>query len=356
MFDDDESQTLATLREANHLIINRAFDKRDAKEHLNWYIELCKSEAPGVARFFWVPVYGDKRGPQALRAIRADGIPVEFIENVNRRVAEEVLKDYERMFWKEAWLVARQYNLPQRVIGDMSRDAYAEFVCRDLYNAGFVKALEMASDYDPERGVTLGAFVRARVRQAMHDYMRETVNNVRVPRGKLFSKEISRDAPGMEYLGADRDLGEHTEWEKFVALLDVDWRHQIAELIHAAVARDDMPERWGRILELRFLCEPDRRLTLDRIGKLLGIKNHGSMRSSNAQSKPLERFLILPYAVCESFSRFSGRQIITGGYGVADFMECLSYSRSVLNKLHCGNARLPHRRMWPPLLLTARSR
>jgi RNA polymerase sigma factor (sigma-70 family) len=272
MFDDDDSQALAALREANYLIINHVFDKRDAKEHLNWYIELCKSEAPGVTHFFWVPVYGDKRGPQALQAIRADGIPVELIEGVNRLIAGEVLKDYERMFWKEAWLVARQYNLPQRVIGDMSGDAYAEFVCRDLYNTGFVKALEMASGYDPERGVTLGAFVQARVRQAMHDYMRETVNNVRVPRGKLFSKEISRDAPGMEYLGADRDLGEHTEWEKFVALLDVDWRHQIAESIHAAVARGDMPERWGRILELRFLCEPDQRLTLDRIGKLLGIK------------------------------------------------------------------------------------
>jgi RNA polymerase sigma factor (sigma-70 family) len=272
MFDDEDSQALAALREANYLIINRAFDKRDAKEHLNWYIELCKSEARGVSRFFWVPVYGDKRGLEALQAIRADGIPVEFIENVNRLVAGEVLKDYERMFWKEAWLVARQYNLPQRVIGDMSRNAYAEFVCRDLYNAGFVKALEMAPGYDPERGITLGAFVQARARHAMHDYMRETANNIRVPRGQQFIKEISRDIPGKEYLGADRNLGEHTEWEKFVALLDVDWRHQIAESIHAAVARGDMPERWGRILELRFLCKPDRRLTLDRIGKLLGIK------------------------------------------------------------------------------------
>jgi hypothetical protein len=117
MFDDEDSQALAALRE----IINRAFDKRDAKEHLNWYIELCKSEAPGVARFFWVPVYGDKRGPQALQAIRADRIPVELIENVNRLVAGEVLKDYERMFWKEAWLIAKQYKLPVRRLRDIQR-------------------------------------------------------------------------------------------------------------------------------------------------------------------------------------------------------------------------------------------
>jgi hypothetical protein len=32
-----------------------------------------------------------------------------------------------------------------------------------------------------------------------------------------------------------------------------------------------MPKGWARILELRFLCEPEARLTLTRIGKLLGI-------------------------------------------------------------------------------------
>jgi hypothetical protein len=254
MFDDDDSQALAALREANYLIINRAFDKRDAKEHLNWYIELCKSEAPG--RFFWVPVYGDKRGLQALQAIRADGIPVELIENVNRLVAGEVLKDYERMFWKEAWLIAKQYKLPQNVVGTMSRDAFARFVCHDLFSAGVVKALEMAPGYDPATGVTLGMFVQARARQAMHDHMRETINNVRVPKGKQFVKEISRDAPGMEYLGADRELSEHTEWERFVALLDADWQRHITGAVHAAVERGDMPERWGHTrLQRGFLIQ-----------------------------------------------------------------------------------------------------
>jgi hypothetical protein len=219
-----------------------------------------------------VPVYGDKRGPQALQAIRADRIPVELIENVNRLVAGEVLKDYERMFWKEAWLIAKQYKLPQNVVGTMSRDAFARFVCHDLFSAGVVKALEMASGYDPATGVTLGMFVQARVRQAMHDHMRETINNVRVPKGKQFVKEISRDAPGMEYLGADRELSEYTEWERFVALLDADWQRHITGAVNAAVERGDMPERWGRILELRFLCEPDKRLTLERIDELLGIK------------------------------------------------------------------------------------
>jgi hypothetical protein len=263
-------------RAVRDLILSRVrspFDKRAAKEHLgNWWIESCPTPIPGGTGFVWVPVYGKKRGTQALRAIEAEGIPIGLIEGVNRLIAGEALKNYEQMFWNEAWLIAKQYKLPQNVVGTMSRDAFARFVCHDLFSAGVVKALEMASGYDPATGVTLGMFVQARVRQAMHDHMRETINNVRVPKGKQFVKEISRDAPGMEYLGADRELGEHTEWERFVALLDADWQRHITGAVHAAVERGDMPERWGRILELRFLCEPDKRLTLERIGELLGIK------------------------------------------------------------------------------------
>jgi hypothetical protein len=255
----------AALREANDL--SRVFDKRDA-------------------RYIFAKVRLRAYGAKRLHAIKADGIPVELIAGVNRLLAGEAfLKDYERMFWNEAWLVAKQYRLPQNAAVTMTRHAFAEFVLRDLYHAGMVKALDMASAYDPETGVTLGMFVRARVRQAMHEYMRETVNNVRVPRGQQFSNEISRDAPGMEYLGADRGLGEHTEWEKFVTLLDVGWQHKIEKAIHAAVARGDMPERWGRILDLRFLCEPDQRLTLERAGKLLGL---GKSQVHEEQQRAIE--------------------------------------------------------------------
>jgi RNA polymerase sigma factor (sigma-70 family) len=257
-------------RQTSKLILDRVFDKNAANEDLKWWIESHPIEVPDGFRFFWVPVHGDKRGSAALKAIEAAGTPVGLIEALNRITAGDVLRKYEPMFWQEAWLVARQYGLPQRVVGDMTREAFARFVCHDLYNAGFVKALDMAPAYDPNSGVTLGMFVQARVRQAMHSYMRETVNSVRVPRGKQFTKEISRDAPGKEYLGADRN--EHTEWEKFVSLLDADWTSAIARSISDAVARGDMPERWARILELRFLCDPDRRLTLQRVGELLGIK------------------------------------------------------------------------------------
>jgi hypothetical protein len=40
----------SAIREAHNLIFGRVFDKREPKQHLDWWIESCPSESPGVNR------------------------------------------------------------------------------------------------------------------------------------------------------------------------------------------------------------------------------------------------------------------------------------------------------------------
>jgi hypothetical protein len=157
-------------------------------------------------RLILVPVIGNQRGNAALKDrqfIEVISKDFELRRRVWNRIAfGGVIRDYELLFWKQAWEVARIYGWDRRQAANMARDSFARFACGDLFQRAVEQALKLAPSYDPAAGFTPGAFMRQRVRQAIHEEARVLSADVVVPRGKRFTQTISRDAPGMELLGA----------------------------------------------------------------------------------------------------------------------------------------------------------